>query len=433
MGDNEKCFYTVNHAGSAAGVYTPPYILFKSKSELVAEWQEGAPPDSIFGTTPSGWMESPQFFEWFKHFVHYVRVTLGLVGPIVLFLDGHKSHLSIEVLDLACDKDIHLKTLVPHTSHHSQPLDVGVFGPAKTAMKKVVTSFYTTTGFSKITKFHFSSLMGLLHKVAFFPEHIVAGFRKSGLFPLSKEIITSHEKIKHSSIFSSTPVRSILAPLQLDFSSVKKKTRRSLLNTNDRDKENNFIELGKTLGDSVIETLRIQQTSKSVKKTVVPRSTTYEALTSKESMKRIADSLREKAKIVALQAEAKKEREKKKEENKKKQQELKEKRAQNKVKRAQDQEKRAIEKEKKAQEQEVNGKVKPKRAKKKTTPINDSLNLKKCCLKCGLAFGDDTESNRNAWRNCEFKLSCPNWYCLKCVPAQSSKSELVCAECQLAN
>ena len=117
----------------------------------------------------------------------------------------------------------------------------------------------------------------------------------------------------------------------------------------------------------------------------------------------------------------------------KKQQELKEKRAQNKVKRAQDQEKRAIEKEKKAQEQEVNGKVKPKRAKKKTTPINDSLNLKKCCLKCGLAFGDDTESNRNAWRNCEFKLSCPNWYCLKCLPAQPSSSDLVCEECQSVN
>lgn len=120
---------------------------------------------------------------------------------------------------------------------------------------------------------------------------------------------------------------------------MKKKTRRSLLHTNE--KENNFIELGKSLGDSVIETLRIQHTSKSVKKTVVPRSTTYEALTSKESMKRIADSLREKAKIVALQAEAKREREKKKEENKQKQKELKDMRAQNKEKRARDQEKKA--------------------------------------------------------------------------------------------
>ena len=43
VGDNEKCFYTVNHAGSADGQYTPPFIIFKSKSELVAEWQDGAP------------------------------------------------------------------------------------------------------------------------------------------------------------------------------------------------------------------------------------------------------------------------------------------------------------------------------------------------------------------------------------------------------
>ena len=129
-------------------------------------------------------MESPQFYEWFKHFVHHVRVTLGLVGPVVIFLGGHKSHLSYEVLDLAVKEDIHWDPLVPHTSHHSQPLDVGVFGSAKTSMKKIVTSFYTTTGFKQITKFHFSSLMGLLHKVAFFPEHIISGFRNAGLFPL---------------------------------------------------------------------------------------------------------------------------------------------------------------------------------------------------------------------------------------------------------
>ena len=133
-------------------------------------------------------MESPQFCECFKHFVHHVRVTLGFVGLIVIFLGGQKSHLSVEVLDLAIKENIHWEPLVPHTSRQSQPLDVGVFGSAKTS-KKIVTSFYITTGFLKITKFHFSSLMALLYKVASFPEHIISGFRKAGLFPLCKKVI----------------------------------------------------------------------------------------------------------------------------------------------------------------------------------------------------------------------------------------------------
>ena len=70
----------------------------KSKAELVSEWQDEVPADTILTTTPSGWMESSQFYEWFRHFE---RVPLGLVGHIVLFLGGHKSHLSVECSDLA--------------------------------------------------------------------------------------------------------------------------------------------------------------------------------------------------------------------------------------------------------------------------------------------------------------------------------------------
>ena len=123
---------------------------------------------------------------------------------------------------------------------------------------------------------------------------------------------------------ANTPVRLILATVQLEISNIKK-ARRSLLCRNG--KENLFVDLGKSLGETVVESLRVQHTSKSTKKTIVPRSTTSEALTSKESMKRIADSLREKAKLLVLKADAKKEREKKREENKQKQQELKDKRA----------------------------------------------------------------------------------------------------------
>jgi hypothetical protein len=144
-------------------------------------------------------METEQFIQWFKEFIKHVREIRKLEGPIILCFDGHKSHISNELIDLALANNIRLNLLPPHSSHEWQPMDVGVFGPAKDAMKKIVTQFYVTTRCNKITKAHFTHLMSLLNKVAFHPDHIVARFRKSGLYPLSKELIT--EKVKNSVLF----------------------------------------------------------------------------------------------------------------------------------------------------------------------------------------------------------------------------------------
>ena len=76
----------------------------------------------------------------------------------------------------------------PHTSHVLQPLDVGVYGPVKAAWKilKILITFYIKSGFKIVDKLNFAPLMNILHKVSFIPEHAVAAFRKTGLYPLNK-------------------------------------------------------------------------------------------------------------------------------------------------------------------------------------------------------------------------------------------------------
>ena len=46
---------------------------------------------------------------------------------VVLIEDGHASHITIEVIELAKKNDVHLLCLPSHTSHILQPLDIGVF------------------------------------------------------------------------------------------------------------------------------------------------------------------------------------------------------------------------------------------------------------------------------------------------------------------
>ncbi len=53
-----------------------------------------------------------------------VKYTDSLVGPKVLYLDGHLSHISIAVIKLALAKNIHIICLPAHSSHVFQPLDV---------------------------------------------------------------------------------------------------------------------------------------------------------------------------------------------------------------------------------------------------------------------------------------------------------------------
>ena len=51
--------------------------------------------------------------------------------PVLLFTDGHKSHLNLDVIDLCWTNDIILFCLPPHTTHALQPLDVAVFKSLK--------------------------------------------------------------------------------------------------------------------------------------------------------------------------------------------------------------------------------------------------------------------------------------------------------------
>ena len=46
-----------------------------------------------------------------------------------LLLDGHKSHVAVDIVEWAKKNNIVIFVLPAHTSHVLQPLDVACFGP----------------------------------------------------------------------------------------------------------------------------------------------------------------------------------------------------------------------------------------------------------------------------------------------------------------
>ena len=64
----------------------------------------GAPPNSIGAAHPSDWMTAENFLKYIKHFVRHVRCSQE--ETVLLILDNHESHLSIEVLECAKENGV---------------------------------------------------------------------------------------------------------------------------------------------------------------------------------------------------------------------------------------------------------------------------------------------------------------------------------------
>jgi len=75
------------------------------------------------------WMTHELFREWLLHFLLNVEKMYD-INPSnrhLLILDGHSSHVTLEVIKLAMSKGVGMLTFPSHTSHVLQPLDISYF------------------------------------------------------------------------------------------------------------------------------------------------------------------------------------------------------------------------------------------------------------------------------------------------------------------
>lgn len=91
---------------------------------------------TMYSATCNGWMEEPTFFMWMsKMFVPHVNETRESYGldlhPAILFFDGHSSHISMRIVQLALENNVKLIKFPSHLTDKIQPLDVSVFEPLK--------------------------------------------------------------------------------------------------------------------------------------------------------------------------------------------------------------------------------------------------------------------------------------------------------------
>ena len=175
-----KKTYTLLLCISASGYVLPPMMICPRKKAVLQAHREGAVPNTLFTNSESGWINSDLYVSWLEFFIRNIPAA----RPVLLIQDGHGSHVSVELIELARANGVHLLFL-PAQCHCTQPLDVGLFEPFKSYFSKACTDYLTRNPGCVIIPEKLSSLVAEAWPKPFTPVNILAGFKKSGIYPLN--------------------------------------------------------------------------------------------------------------------------------------------------------------------------------------------------------------------------------------------------------
>ena len=189
---DEREWLTVLTCINAAGQSIPSFYIFRGKRfrrNYIQHCEEG----STMAMSNKAWMTAFLFSAWIDHFILALQKNseISMSSPHLLIMDGHSSHITLDVVRRARTVGLHLLTLPSHCSHAMQPLDVSVFKPFKTAFR-VYRDVWTLHNKGRaVRKEILASWVSKALRRALTSENIMAGFRTTGIHPLNPDAMAS--------------------------------------------------------------------------------------------------------------------------------------------------------------------------------------------------------------------------------------------------
>lgn len=181
---------TAVFAVNVAGSYIPPMLIYPRK-RMTPQLQKNGPMGCSYKCSKNGWINAELFSDWLIHFQKYAKPTQ--TDPVLLILDNHSSHISIESYEFCRNNFIHMVSLPPHTSHRLQPLDLTFFSPLKNALYREYDLYLSTTAHEKITEYELAELLNKAFVRVATMEKAASGFRSAGIFPLNPDKFQEHD------------------------------------------------------------------------------------------------------------------------------------------------------------------------------------------------------------------------------------------------
>ena len=184
---------------SAAGQFVPPQLIFPRKNftDLLLT---NAPIGTLGTCSENGWTNSDLFLVWLKHFVVHVKPTKE--EPVLLILDNHASHISLQGLNYARDRGVIMLSLPPHCSHKIQPLDRAFFKSLKELYHRQCQSWMSCNPGKRITIYQVSSLLAPAYARSASVASATKGFACTGIFPFNRDIFSEDDFMAAENLLS---------------------------------------------------------------------------------------------------------------------------------------------------------------------------------------------------------------------------------------
>ena len=176
---NQREHLSVLSCLNAAGGCIPNFYILKGTyflEDYIARCEAGA----MMGMQSNAWMMKWLFESWVLHFIQCLTKELGidLSNMHLLILDGHNSHVKLEVVRIAMELGLDIISLPSHMSHALQPLEVACFVPFKIAFRKQRDAWTILNKNKKVGKQDLSKWTSKALQQALTEKNIKASFRK---------------------------------------------------------------------------------------------------------------------------------------------------------------------------------------------------------------------------------------------------------------
>jgi hypothetical protein len=167
----------------ADGSKISPLVIFKGESIQTSWIPSESETNSDWGwsSNTKGWTCDAIGEDWittvFEPATHTDSTRL-------LIVDGHGSHVTAPFIRFCIDHNILVLLLPPHSSHLTQPLDVGIFSPLKRRMSEELDKILRY-GFSNIKKFEWANCYRIARPSAMERSNIKSAWSGAGLIPFN--------------------------------------------------------------------------------------------------------------------------------------------------------------------------------------------------------------------------------------------------------
>ncbi|XP_022177727.1 uncharacterized protein LOC111038801 [Myzus persicae] len=196
---NEKENITAMFTFNAAGQMCNPMIIYKYQ-RIPQNIIDTIPPHWGVGRSDTGWMKAEVFYEYIANIFYPFLVEKNIQFPVLLFVDGHKSHLTYQLSTLCSDLKIILIALYPNATRILQPADVSAFRPLKSGWKKGLSEWRNKNPHSSVTKKDFAPILDAVLKTTVKSSTPINGFKACGLFPWNPDEIDYKKCLEFSDI-----------------------------------------------------------------------------------------------------------------------------------------------------------------------------------------------------------------------------------------